>query len=387
MRYRQPNNPNRQMLVRADHGQPGATREALFGSSIAPGLAVFSGLKELKLALQEAIALEHFTIPPYLCALYSLIDGASGANREAFQIIQSVAMEEMLHMILAANILNAIGGTPRIWSKDAKVPKAAQDPLPKYPSPLPHSAIGFPVNLLKFSKEAVNTFLRIERPAERTGETDPGTFWSIGEFYAAVREALNRLDREEKKHKKDGIFTGDKARQVTGEQYYGGGGTLQAIGSIDDANLAIDEIVGQGEGIDGTIEDADDTMFGENVELAHYFRFNEVFHERRYRRGDKPKDAPSGKALKIDWNAVYNMAPNPTMKSFAHLPQVQEKVKGFNRTYTKLLQTIERGCNGEPNLFLEATPLMREMANRAPELMQINVDNGETAGPSFEFVP
>jgi hypothetical protein len=30
---------------------------------------------------------------------------------------------------------------------------------------------------------------------------------------------------------------------------------------------------------------------------------------------------------------------------------------------------------------------MYELANRAPELMQIEVGNGQTAGPSFEFVP
>src|SRR5688572_31316287 len=55
-------------------------------------------------ALQQAIELEHSTIPPYLYALYSLDENLNG---EIADIIQSVAVEEMLHLTLAANVLNA----------------------------------------------------------------------------------------------------------------------------------------------------------------------------------------------------------------------------------------------------------------------------------------
>ena len=51
--------------------------------------------------LQWAIQLEHATIPPYLCALYSIKEGH---NPEATEILRSIFMEEMLHMTLAANI-------------------------------------------------------------------------------------------------------------------------------------------------------------------------------------------------------------------------------------------------------------------------------------------
>ena len=52
--------------------------------------------------------MEHGTLPPYLCALYSMKDGA---NEEAAEVVHSVFMEEMLHLTMAANILNAVGGT------------------------------------------------------------------------------------------------------------------------------------------------------------------------------------------------------------------------------------------------------------------------------------
>jgi hypothetical protein len=74
--------------------------------------------------------LEHFTVPPHLCALYSI----KNETRPEARIIRTVAIEEMLHMIMAANILNDIGGDePKIHSKEV---------LPHYPSPMPHSSIG-----------------------------------------------------------------------------------------------------------------------------------------------------------------------------------------------------------------------------------------------------
>ena len=362
MLYCQTDDACRQKILPDDHGV-----------SLPPDATRLESTDALKQSLQEAIALEHFTIPPYLCALYSLIDGKSGPNREAYQIIRSVVMEEMLHMLLAANILNAIDGEPKIC--DPRL-------LPKYPSPLRHSQIGFEVGLLKFSKDSVNTFLRIERPAEQIVQPDPGKFWSIGQFYEAVREAFQRLHKEALETNPKGLFTGNEAKQV--KFYYGGGGTLRPIYNIEDAMFAIDEIVGQGEGIDGTIEDG--ILFGGDIEIAHYFRFNEIFCERRYCRSDRPDASPTGKPLTVDWNAVYNMVPNPKMSTFAGFPAVQQKVKEFNRTYTHLLRTLERACNGHPKELLNLTPLMYELANRAPELMQIEVGNGQTAGPSFEFV-
>ena len=68
-------------------------------------------LEDLRGHLQIAIEVEHSTIPPYPCALYSIEEGS---NLAAAQIIKSVVLEEMLHMILTANVLNAIGGSPRL---------------------------------------------------------------------------------------------------------------------------------------------------------------------------------------------------------------------------------------------------------------------------------
>src|SRR5215470_11643272 len=106
----------------------------------------------LYLHFQWALEIEHSTIPPYLCALYSLKDGY---NAESAQIIKSVVVEEMLHMTLVSNVLNAIGGHPTCSYKEF---------VPEYPTPLPHSAGSFEVNLEKFSQASITTFRRIELP-------------------------------------------------------------------------------------------------------------------------------------------------------------------------------------------------------------------------------
>src|ERR1700721_79343 len=75
--------------------------------------------------LQSAIELEHSTIPPYLAALSST---APAKNDVVAGIIRSIVVQEMLHMTIAANVLNAIGGAPAINQAGF---------IPAYPGPLP----------------------------------------------------------------------------------------------------------------------------------------------------------------------------------------------------------------------------------------------------------
>jgi hypothetical protein len=77
------------------------------------------------------IELEHSTIPPYLCALYSI---DPKRNPDAVEVVTSVFFEEMLRMTLAANLLNAVGGRPVL---------DAPHLMPGYPSSLPHGDRSF----------------------------------------------------------------------------------------------------------------------------------------------------------------------------------------------------------------------------------------------------
>lgn len=321
---------------------------------------------KLKYQLQKAIAIELATIPPYLCALYSIKDGT---NRVATGIIRSVVMEEMLHLCMAANILNAIGGRPII----------DQTTMLNYPDFLPESDNRFKVNLLKFSPEAISTFLLIEKPETNCPPPNGDKFHSIGQFYTAVLQSLEYLAKKQK------IFTGDPQRQITADHYYGSGGKLIAVTSLGTANQSVAEIIGQGEGIDGTIEDGIKGDFGDQIELAHYFRFKEIAEGRRYKEGDSTQRPPSGEMIDIDWGAVYNMTPNPKLADYRNSPELFNKALEFNRTYANLLSAIQKACNGKPQLLGESIPLMYDLKYKAVELMKIPLGNGlSTAGPTFE---
>ena len=67
-------------------------------------------LADLKDALQIAMQLEFSTIPPYLCAQWS-IDGDPGGVGD---MIEGIVVQEMFHFALAGNMLTAIGGMPDI---------------------------------------------------------------------------------------------------------------------------------------------------------------------------------------------------------------------------------------------------------------------------------
>ena len=67
-------------------------------------------IDDLRNHAQLAIAIEHSTLPPYFTALYSIENGQS----QAYKLIHPIMMEEMLHLGLAANLLNAVGGKPEL---------------------------------------------------------------------------------------------------------------------------------------------------------------------------------------------------------------------------------------------------------------------------------
>src|SRR3954451_4501462 len=144
----------------------------------APPLGRIATLESLQEHLQWAIELEHFTIPPYLCALYSL---DQDRNPEAVEVVASVLVEEMLHLTLAANLLNAVGGRPLIDTPRMLLP---------FPRPLPHSDGSFEVPLARFSPETLEVFLKIERPAPAGAPPEGDQYESIGQFYDAVKCGL-----------------------------------------------------------------------------------------------------------------------------------------------------------------------------------------------------
>ena len=137
----------------------------------------------LKQALQAAIKLEFATLPPYLCARWSVKSG----NDPVARSIRAIVMEEMFHMGLACNLLTAIGGAP-VLNTPAEVPE--------YPGPLPGGVHpGLEVGLEGLSVSSAAVFMTIEYPqggpiALRHIEEYP----TIGDFYDAIEAAFVDLN-------------------------------------------------------------------------------------------------------------------------------------------------------------------------------------------------
>lgn len=339
---------------------------------------------ELHRHLEAAMQLEHATLPPYLTALYSI---HPGTNSPAVQVIRAVAVEEMLHLTLATNILNAVGGTPDLTKPGF---------MPAYPAYLPDGETDFQVDIMPFSKAAIETFLTIERPARATHEdvrmvrrekrqgslraarVDDDSeehFYSIGEFYKAIEDALTRLHDEQG----DALFCGDPGRQITSDFYYSGGGEIIPVTDLGSAKAAIRLISEQGEGYDGAIFDFED-------EIAHYYRFQQLILGLYYQKGDEA-GSPSGLPVDVDWGAVYPLKTNPRLTDYPEGSELRRAAEACNRQYAEFLDLLTRAFQGQPGLLTDAVGGMFRLKDSFQQLMHhpLDAEGKVHAAPTFEL--
>jgi rubrerythrin len=335
-------------------------------------------LDGVRTGLQNAVRLEHSTIPPYLYALFSL---KPGVNDEIADLIGGVVAEEMAHMALAANVLNAIGGSPVV--DDPSV-------IPKYPGPLPGGVdADLTVHLEPFSIDLVRkTFMVIEHPENPldfpvlTAAAVPEE--TIGTFYSKISEAIGDLGEE--------IFTGDPARQITK------GFAAVEVSPVTDgasAQAAIEIIIEQGEGTTQSPVDPE----GERGDLAHYYRFAEIANGRQLVPNpdagpDTPPDqryAYDGPPIPCDPAGVLDLIKDPTAAGYPAKSVQRYWCDTFNYTYTSLLKALHTAFNGEPDTLPAAIGLMFSLKEQFMEMTQFPADpakpTGHAAAPSFEYQP
>jgi hypothetical protein len=327
--------------------------------------ARISTLASLREHLQWAVELEHATLPPYMTALYSL---DAERNAVAAEVISSVFVEEMLHLALAANLLNAVGGRPRL---------DAPGMLPPHPRRLPHGAVE--LSLVPFGPQALEMFLRLERPAPPSAVPQDDGYQTIGQFYAAIEQGLRHLcDRLGE----PAVFSGDPARQVSGTHFRHTAGQLFAVEDLESALGALAEIVDQGEGnARSEVWDGDQDVFHpEREEVGHYYRLLELKLGRRFQPGDTPQSGPTGEKVVVDPGGVVAMAPNP--RPAAAGSAVRAAQEEFNRTYCGILRLLEQAFNGSPKQLVVAAGEMFTLKARAQALMRLPGD----AGPTFEYL-
>jgi rubrerythrin len=329
---------------------------------IIQGVYACTSGEELQQYLQNAIELEHATIPPYLTAMYSLVPGL---NDEIGKLIRSIVIEEMLHMTIAANILVAIGGSPQINNPEF---------VPKYPGTLP-MGIGddLVVPIKAFSKSLVkDVFMKIEEPEHpvpiRLKAFAAEEFGTIGQFYEAIQKKITQLG--------DSIFVVGPDQQVLS---WFDDERLFAIVDVKTANDAIDVIVTEGE---GTSTDP----FDSDGEPAHFYRFGEIYYGRKLIK-TPGGFAYAGDVVWFNQSGVYPMIDNPRQSDYQPDSHVATLSRNFTAAYTNLLNRLQKCFNGEPQTIDMAIGLMYQMRLSALALMSTPVREGstQTAGPVYEY--
>jgi len=317
-------------------------------------------------SLQKAIALEFATIPTYLYAYWSLQPGTpSQKNPTQLNLIHSIVLQEMFHLAIASNILNAVGGSPKIVGA-----------VPTYPGPLPGGVeSGVIVPLSPFSLDLVkNVFMVIEEPEDpinfptTSALTTPIPTLTIGMFYDAISKLIGQAGQ--------GIFTGSQDRQVVM-------GDAKKITDVASAQAGIETIVTQGE---GTTKSPDT----EGGELSHFYKFEEISKQATLKKDpNEPLGFSFGPPLSIRFDAtgVHPVITNPTASSYAPGSEANDKNTTFNQDFTSMVKHLQTGFTGSPHDIGIAIGTMRKLTRDARALMAISIGNGQYAGPTFTYLP
>ncbi|MBM3114868.1 ferritin-like domain-containing protein [Jeongeupia naejangsanensis] len=382
-------------------------------------------LEELKKAANTAVELELSTIPPYLTGLFSVMPGS---NQRAAALVQSIVTEEMLHMTLAANLLIAIGGNPDIVAIGRSL---------SYPTPLPDKIDDdLQVGLAALTKRQLkNVFMAIERPETKPGEilpgedvpqptpVVPGEFGSIGQFYKALLTALTIADASNPE-----LFANPRLeQQLDISKWFPPVRTAPAEGKIrnlDDAALAINTIVAQGEGIqtgsgshaneEGLYQEGRSRKAHLNESIlprhhqggkkvvstneihpgdgdgsyAHYFKFGEIFHGRELMPDLEAVSGWSynGAPVQLDESQIYNFLPNAAVSDYIPGSAASIAAQRFYDAYQMLLTSLDQVFNGKPAAMDKALGLMYQLKLQAHQVAQCPVGGNASnlvAAPPF----
>jgi hypothetical protein len=335
--------------------------------------------------LQQASVLEHALSCQYLYAAFTLKTGgeagmtasAAALTQQWHQQITKIAIQEMYHLMLASNLLTAVGSTPYFER-------------PNFPQPNTRfSDIDLPSLLAAFDLETATRFMCWEKPDKdgwwtapckacaeqaqaRVGLTDAAdvpTYDSIGALYGLIEAALQAHP--------EWIDPANASKQVTSE-VIPFSPKVAPITCFEDAKRYIDIIVTEGEG------------GGDYESMSHFAYFHQIVVE----------NSPPNTAIAASWPTVDNPVYDPgNVTPGANLvddPAVQPVGVAFNDLYLAFVRMLARLFIGQ-----DETPAERQaLANTVTALMPLVVKPlgtlltrlpagaqypGRYAGPSFEL--
>lgn len=296
---------------------------------------------ELDVNLQAAVDVELWTIPLYLTALYS-IQNLNSDDQKSYpkyaKLIESVVIEEMLHLQLICNVCNALGYSPKM---NFPVYSEAEG-IPFLKATVPAKYQGYEVKLGGFDANQMKLFCVVELP-EPSSTPDWSTqtkYNSIGELYQALEIAIRNLWShlyvgDENNTKQQANFT-DYLKKFKADP---SDGFSQIVNTLDTALAAMEAIVGQGEGNSNDNEipeqdqpppedDSDYDPSDFDPQDSHFVKFD--------------------KALNFIETNVSDAEITYPIIQYPDKEQLAQQVTAFmklEQSFTKFLQELEKGFN------------------------------------------
>ncbi len=352
---------------------------------------VIENREQLVSLLAEAAEIEHNLMCCYLYAAFSLKEGLeedltepelAAVQRWRSQIIH-VAVGEMAHLALVANLSAAVGGVPHFGRSN-------------FPVPAGYHPAGIVVKLAPFNRATLDHFIYLERPdgahvvdgqgfepARRyqrlamPGRLMPSShdYDTVGGLYHAIHQGLERLVEQ---HGEGAVFIGNADHQLGPELANLPG--LTRVRCMKTALAALDGIIAQGEGSPGHSED------------SHYQRFVNMKLEYEALAAQRPEFVPARPAAH---NPVMRHPPTPEDKVWVELRPAADVLDLVNAAYTHMLRLLlqayaeTRGLGAQRGLVDAAIDLMFVITPLATHLTRLpaNRENpGCTAGMSFATV-
>ncbi|MBU8540630.1 ferritin-like domain-containing protein [Falsiroseomonas tokyonensis] len=354
-----------------------------------PTIAVRSR-EELLYLLAEAAEIEHNLMCCYLFAAFGLktaADGLTEADAAAVagwkRAITHVAVDEMTHLALVANLTAAIGGAPHFGR-------------PNFPVGAGYHPSGVIVQLTPFDRATLDHFIYLERPEgvslqDGTGFASPmpdyrretpgerimpsaQDYLTVGHLYRSIRAALVDLAA---RLGETALFVGDPALQVGPDLAALKG--LCRITDLASALAALDTIVEQGEGSPA------------DIEASHYRRFLAVREAYDARLAADPAFAPSRAVVR---NPVMRRPPDPAGKTYIDHPGTAPVMDLANAIYAAMLRSLVQG-------FAETDPVRKRLcidasidtmfglvpvAEHLTSLPACMAEDGRRAGMSFAML-
>ncbi|HEV8191363.1 MAG TPA: ferritin-like protein [Ktedonobacterales bacterium] len=347
--------------------------------------------EELIFLLCEASELEHLLMCEYLFAALSmketLEEGLTPEQLDAVRrwerTITEVAVQEMLHLAQASNLLTAIGGMPHF--RRPNLPQRA-----KYYPPEVQLA------LMPFSEDALRHFIFLERPEDFADQDAPEfkpvgvpfadvhggelvpvaqNFATVGLLYRAIEQGMLILAT---RYGEEQLFVGPTSAQATGDYFHWP--ELVAVTDLLSAGKAVEFIVEQGEGARGDWRE------------SHYGRFLKVLEEYLALKQGDPSFEPARPTIPARVRLPRDVAEGPLISDM----RTAAVADLFNGCYEVLIEVLLRFFvhegEGEAELavlsdvavgamFTLMAPLGR-LLTRLPVGAEAP---GKTAGPTFDI--